>query len=154
MTNTARIQGVFTPHMVPLDSQGRINEDELRRYNPGGGFEPYAKSTYEKYSPGYDRVLAAHSIYFQVLGEHGFIALGLFLLFWALVWRMCSQVAALARDRPDTGWAYWLAQMIKVSMVAYLVGGAFLNLAYWDAPYYLFVAVAVGLSGAVVEVGA
>jgi 4-hydroxy-tetrahydrodipicolinate synthase len=32
MTTTARIQGVFTPHMVPLDSQGRIDEDELRRY--------------------------------------------------------------------------------------------------------------------------
>jgi hypothetical protein len=33
--------------------------------------------------------------------------------------------------------------MIKVSMVAYLVGGAFLNLAYWDVPYYLFVAIAI-----------
>ena len=27
-----KIQGIFTPHMVPLDAQGRINEDELRRY--------------------------------------------------------------------------------------------------------------------------
>ena len=33
--------------------------------------------------------------------------------------------------------------MIKVSIVAYLVGGAFQNLAYWDVPYYLFVAIAV-----------
>ena len=33
--------------------------------------------------------------------------------------------------------------MIQVSLVAYLVGGAFLNLAYWDVPYYLFVAIAV-----------
>jgi 4-hydroxy-tetrahydrodipicolinate synthase len=32
MTTTAKIQGVFTPHMVPLDDQGRIHEDELRRY--------------------------------------------------------------------------------------------------------------------------
>src|SRR5215469_13760446 len=32
MTTTAKIQGVFTPHMVPLDGQGQINEDELRRY--------------------------------------------------------------------------------------------------------------------------
>lgn len=109
----------------------------------GGGFEPYTRSTYEKYSVDYDRVLAAHSIYFQVLGEHGFVGLFLFLLFWVLVWRMCSQVAALARDRPDASWAYWLAQMIKVSMVAYFVGGAFQNLAYWDVPYYLFVAIAI-----------
>jgi len=33
--------------------------------------------------------------------------------------------------------------MSKVSIVAFLVGGAFLNLAYWDVPYYLFVSIAV-----------
>ncbi|MCR4412156.1 MAG: dihydrodipicolinate synthase family protein [Thermoguttaceae bacterium] len=27
-----RITGILTPHMVPLDEQGRIDEDELRRY--------------------------------------------------------------------------------------------------------------------------
>src|ERR1051326_5639382 len=27
-----KITGIFTPHMVPLDGQGRINEPELRRY--------------------------------------------------------------------------------------------------------------------------
>jgi len=29
---TAKIEGIFTPHMVPLDAQGRICERELRRY--------------------------------------------------------------------------------------------------------------------------
>ncbi|MCC6579499.1 MAG: dihydrodipicolinate synthase family protein [Phycisphaeraceae bacterium] len=28
----SKLQGIFTPHMVPLDVQGRIDEDELRRY--------------------------------------------------------------------------------------------------------------------------
>lgn len=109
----------------------------------GGGFETYTRSIFATYNPSYGGTHAAHSIYFQVLGEHGFLAFGLFLLFWALVWRMCGQVAALTRERPDENWAYWLAQMVKVSMVAYFVGGAFLNLAYWDVPYYLFVAIAV-----------
>jgi probable O-glycosylation ligase (exosortase A-associated) len=112
----------------------------------GGGFEPYDRWVYEKYSPGFpstERIYSAHSIYFQVLGEHGFIALLLFLCFWATVWGMCSQVAAMGRRSPEHEWAYWLAQMLKVSIVAYLVGGAFLNLAYWDVPYYLFVAIAV-----------
>ena len=49
----------------------------------------------------------------------------------------------MSRGVADEHWAYWLAQMIKVSIVAYLVGGAFQNLAYWDVPYYLFVAIAV-----------
>jgi putative inorganic carbon (hco3(-)) transporter len=112
----------------------------------GGGFEPYERWIYETYSPGYpstERIYSAHSIYFQVLGEHGFIALLLFLCFWAAVWGMCSQVSAIGRRSPEHEWAHWLAQMLKVSIVAYLVGGAFLNLAYWDVPYYLFVAIAV-----------
>ena len=49
----------------------------------------------------------------------------------------------MSRGDPEEHWAYWLAQMVKVSIVAYLVGGAFQNLAYWDVPYYLFVAIAV-----------
>ncbi len=109
----------------------------------GGGFETYARWIFEKYNPAYQGSHSAHSIYFQVLGEHGFIALGLFLLFWFLVWRMCSQVATMTRSQPPYQWAYWVAQTVKGSLVAYLVGGAFLNLAYWDMPYYLFVAVAV-----------
>jgi dihydrodipicolinate synthase/N-acetylneuraminate lyase len=28
----SRLEGIFTPHMVPLDSRGEINEPELRRY--------------------------------------------------------------------------------------------------------------------------
>jgi len=110
----------------------------------GGGFDAYADWIYQKYNPSYTGTrYAAHSIYFQVLGEHGWLAFSLFLIFWALVWRMCSQIARSSRGRSEYHWAYWLAQMIKVSMVAYLVGGAFLNLAYWDVPYYLFVAAAI-----------
>lgn len=109
----------------------------------GGGFGTYARWVFEIYNPGYSGWHDAHSIYFQVLGEHGFVALGLFLLFWLLVWRMCGQVARATEHRVDARWAYWVAQMTKVSLVAYFVGGAFLNLAYWDMPYYLFVAVAV-----------
>ena len=30
--NNGRIQGIFTPNLVPLDEQGEINEPELRRY--------------------------------------------------------------------------------------------------------------------------
>ncbi len=32
MANSQRLQGIFTPNMVPLDSRGNINEEELRRY--------------------------------------------------------------------------------------------------------------------------
>ncbi|MEO1969931.1 MAG: dihydrodipicolinate synthase family protein, partial [Pirellulaceae bacterium] len=29
---SARLRGIFTPNIVPLDSQGEINESETRRY--------------------------------------------------------------------------------------------------------------------------
>lgn len=109
----------------------------------GGGFEPYKRWIVEIYNPSFQGAYSAHSIYFQVLGEHGFPGLMLFLLFWLLVWQKCSAVVRLSRNRPGNTWALWLAQMIKVSVVGYLVGGAFLNLAYWDMPYYLFAAIAV-----------
>lgn len=32
MQSSAKLQGIFTPNMVPLDSRGDINEAELRRY--------------------------------------------------------------------------------------------------------------------------
>jgi dihydrodipicolinate synthase/N-acetylneuraminate lyase len=32
MPSTAAISGILTPHMVPLDSRGHINEEELARY--------------------------------------------------------------------------------------------------------------------------
>jgi 4-hydroxy-tetrahydrodipicolinate synthase len=31
-TKMSKLTGIFTPNLVPLDAQGRINEDELRRY--------------------------------------------------------------------------------------------------------------------------
>ena len=109
----------------------------------GGGFEPYTREIFQRYLPEYPDTHSAHSIYFQVLGEHGFVGLGLFLLFWFLTWRMGTRIAARSRGKEDLMWAFWLARMIQVSLVAYFVGGTFLNLAYWDMPYYLMVILAV-----------
>jgi hypothetical protein len=77
-----------------------------------------------------------HSIYFQVLGEHGFVGLGLFLAIWFFTWRTSARLVKATRDREDLRWAATLVAMVQVSLVGYLVGGAFLNLAYWDLPYY------------------
>jgi putative inorganic carbon (HCO3(-)) transporter len=138
-------------------AQGRINTWQMLtnlaidRPFVGGGFEPYQRWVFDIYKPDYPGVHSAHSVYFQVLGEQGFFGFGLLAIFWLLVWMQCSRVARMAKERPDEAWAYWLAQMIKVSLVGYFVGGAFLNLAYWDVPYYLFVAIAVAHHALVVS---
>jgi hypothetical protein len=86
-------------------------------------------------------VHSAHSIYFQMLGEHGFVGLALFLLLWLLVWRDASWIDRPARRREGMQWASDLARMMQVSLVGYAAGGAFLNLAYYDVPYNMLVAI-------------
>lgn len=103
----------------------------------GGGFELAQPEEFIKYAPDPTNPLAAHSIYFQMLGEHGFLGLGLFLLLWFLTWRMAGRIRREAGKFDDTKWMVTLASMIQVSFTGYFVGGAFLSLAYFDLLYYL-----------------
>lgn len=75
---------------------------------------------------------AAHSIYFEVLGDHGFLGLLLYLLLLAAAWYNTSATLSFARDRPDLNWASKLARMMQVSIVGFVVGGALLSMAYYD----------------------
>jgi probable O-glycosylation ligase (exosortase A-associated) len=125
-------------------AMGRINAwltnlNIARHHLTGGGFEIYTPDVVVRYAPDPSNVLVAHSIYFSVLGEHGFIGLVLFLLVWLLALRLSSQIAARAQVQPGFGWARDLALMCQVALVGYAVGGAFLSLAYFDLPYNLIV---------------
>ncbi|MFN7197829.1 MAG: putative O-glycosylation ligase, exosortase A system-associated [Hylemonella sp.] len=109
----------------------------------GGGFMIYHPDVYARYAEDPNRVLAAHSIYFQVLGEHGFIGLFLFLGVGLTTWATARRMVSSARGDPSRQWLADLGAMVQVSLVGYAVGGAFLSLAYFDLPYYLAVVVAV-----------
>jgi probable O-glycosylation ligase (exosortase A-associated) len=106
----------------------------------GGGFESYNPYVFSLYSPGGSEPRAAHSIYFQVLGEHGFAGLALFLAIWVLTWRTATWIRRTTSPDGEDAWAFHLASMSKVSLVGYAVGGAFLSLAYFDLPYDLMAA--------------
>lgn len=103
----------------------------------GGGFGTFSPSLFYKYAPNPTDFHAAHSIYFQVLGEQGFIGLAIFLCMLLLVFLTARSVIQLGKTAPDAQWAGDLAAMIQVSFVGYCVGGAFLGLAYFDLPYTL-----------------
>jgi probable O-glycosylation ligase (exosortase A-associated) len=107
----------------------------------GGGFSMYEPVTFAMYAPDPSGVHAAHSIYFQVLGEHGFIGLALYLMLGLLTWRNAAWTVRHSRDRADLQWATSLAAMIQASLIGFAVGGAFLSLLYWDVPYYMMVAI-------------
>ena len=106
----------------------------------GGGFEIYNSAVFAQYAPDPNDVHAAHSVYFQVLGEHGFVGLGLYLALGILSWRCATWVNRNAAPHESLRWAAGLATMIQTSLIGFFVGGAFLSLAYFDVPYYLVVA--------------
>jgi probable O-glycosylation ligase (exosortase A-associated) len=105
----------------------------------GGGFETWQWGMFQLYGPDPENVRAPHSIYFQVLGEHGWIGLIFFLTLLALTWMKCSAVIRLAKKRSDIDWARDLAAMVQVSLVGYMSAGAFLGLANFDFFYHLIV---------------
>lgn len=148
--------GTIRTYEQDSSAMGRINawETALNIANDrptGAGFEAYTPLVFGIYAPNPAEARAAdpnharasHSIYFQVLGEHGWIGLFLFLSIWWLVWREAGRLRAQTRGKPDCVWVYQLASMSQVALVGYAVGGAFLSLAYFDLPYNLMVIVLV-----------
>ncbi len=117
---------------------------EIARDRPvlGGGFTVFIhRETYDIYLPEYPKPFGhdAHSIYFNLLGEHGWVGLGIFI---ALVISTLMTLHGLRRagDRdPEKVWIANYAKMIQASILAYLVTGAFLSVAYFDLTYQLVV---------------
>lgn len=124
--------------MSRLESWG-FNLD-IALVNPlvGGGFDVYKnEALYKSLVPGATINRSPHSIYFEVLGYHGFVGLALFLALFFATFRMAGSLIKLARGKAELFWAAELGAMLQVSLVGYAVGGAFLNLAFFDLPYYL-----------------
>ena len=104
----------------------------------GGGFEVAERAVYDRYSP--DPAFppqVAHSIYLQALGEHGYVGLALYLSMLLAVWLNAGKIVKLAQARSDMAWAREWAEMMRVTLVGFAVGGAFLSLVNFDVPYYL-----------------
>ena len=108
----------------------------------GGGFVVETYEVYQRYAPSLEwGVFTAHSIYFQALGEQGWVGLALFLAVGAGAFLATMQVRRLAKRQPETMWAFELAGMVQVSMIGYASGGSFLSLAYLDLAYNIAVVI-------------
>jgi probable O-glycosylation ligase (exosortase A-associated) len=144
--NWSERMGTISNYEQDGSAMGRINawwmawnlaKDRLL----GGGFDIYNQYIFAIYAPDPNSVHAAHSIYFQVLGEHGFIGLFLFLGIWISVWRTAGWLVKNGGNSSETMWCRHLGSMCQVSLIGYAVGGAFLSLAYFDLPYNAMVMV-------------
>jgi probable O-glycosylation ligase (exosortase A-associated) len=106
----------------------------------GGGFLAFARDSvdlHRDYGEAGVRPRDAHSIYFKVLGEHGYPGLILFLSIGLSAVLSASWIRRATRGHPELAWARELATMSQISLAAYAVGGAFLGMAYFDLPYHL-----------------
>lgn len=133
-------------YQADASAQGRIRAWnvawQIALHHPFGGGMTYQNPfLFNLYGEGNNTMIAAHSIYFQVLGNHGFVGLFLFLALWFVTFFQAGKLRKLDRSNPQMKWASDLGSMIQVGLVGYAVGGAFLSLAYFDLPYNMMVMV-------------
>lgn len=83
---------------------------------------------------------AAHSIYFQVLGDTGFVGLFLFLLI--LAWGVL--LTRKLKRKANNEWIRSLSSSINTSLVVFCISGGLLSMAYYDLLYAL-IAIAISL---------
>lgn len=85
--------------------------------------------------PDMQSVHAAHSMYFQVLGDQGFVGLFLFLL---INWVAYRKLVKCIRKFEIRSSYYILAKMLKLSIIMYIVVGIALSKAYFDLIYAVY----------------
>lgn len=108
-------------------------EKALENPLTGGGFETFRG---DRLAPGRGWV-DVHSAYFEILGEHGFVALALWL---SLLFGTMVALQRIRRWARTTGRELWMAdyaRAIQISLLGYAVGGLSLGIAYWDYFYHL-----------------
>jgi probable O-glycosylation ligase (exosortase A-associated) len=125
--------------------------DLANHYPAGAGFNSNLGNRFEmRTSDGAEIVeqgRAFHSIYFEALGEHGWVGLTIFLGIFAVFFLDMQRIRRRVRDRPDLEWIGDLARALSMSMLIFMSGAAFVGIAYQPLQYYLF-ALAVSASAA------
>jgi len=141
--------GTIAEYDQDASAMGRINAWWLA-FNianarlTGAGYEAYTGELFAAFAPNPLDIHVAHSIYFSVLGEHGYIGLILFLLMWLSTLGVARRLRNQTRNVEELAWLFHLAGMCQVSLIGYAVGGTFLSLAYFDLPYNIMVMLVAG----------
>lgn len=98
---------------------------------------------FRSYSPAPDRFRVTHNSYLQMLAECGLPALVLFVAALAVTMLRLSRL----RKGATEPWVAVNAHMLQVSLIAYMTGSLFLNMAYFELVYHLIgISVSLGLA--------
>jgi len=73
-----------------------------------------------------------HSMYFQVLGDLGFVGLFMFIIFWVSNWRNGRIVRSRLKNISEMNWAKDVSLMLQCSFMGYFVAGLVQSIAYFD----------------------
>lgn len=142
-----RMESIST-YSEDASAMGRINAwvvswQTATHYFFGGGMSHTHQFLFDAYGLFPDNARVAHSIYFQILGNHGFVGLCLFLMMWISAYRSAGWLRREAVKFPEAKWAADLGGMTQASLAGFAVGGAFLSLPYFDLPYNIMVMILV-----------
>jgi probable O-glycosylation ligase (exosortase A-associated) len=124
---------------------GYVSEHPL-----GGGFMSYLIDHIETSGGGYDAGstmfgVAFHSIYFEVLGEHGYPGLVLFLMIAGLAFVRLRAISRWARTDPELEWIGALSHALQSGLAVFMTTGAFLGMAFQPMFWY-FIAMSIALN--------
>lgn len=110
----------------------------------GGGFDFYSPSAYATYFPEFwehlqerGRAWSCHSMWYTIFGEHGFLG---FLLWLGLIGSYLlslKPIRTYGKTHVGMSWMVHCADALQIALIAYMVGGTFLDVAYFDMFYYL-----------------
>ena len=81
------------------------------------------------------RPRAPHSNWFEMLGDHGFVGLGIFLAILISTAVDARWLVRNSRGNPDLEWANTLGRMLQASLVGFCAGGSFATQAMFDGFY-------------------
>jgi len=103
----------------------------------GGSFGVFNRELYSIYQPDAFIIVDAHSIYFEVLAEQGFVGLFLFLLLFTVGFFTAGRLARRVKGNQELSWVSNLMKMVQISLIGYALNGLTLGLAYFDLPYHI-----------------
>jgi putative inorganic carbon (hco3(-)) transporter len=150
---TAWMDRMFTIETYQDDAsaEGRIHMWQrawaLAQKSPivGGGFHwSYDPDAVNKLlagsgAPKLPYPIAPHSIWFEMLGDHGFVGLALFVTILASTFADARWLMRHARRDPDLAWANNLGRMLQVALVGYCAGGSFATQGMYDGFYAIVI---------------
>jgi probable O-glycosylation ligase (exosortase A-associated) len=108
----------------------------------GAGFGFNTRKTFDIYGPEFRAVYGAwaspntHSIYMSMLGSHGFPGLFVFVVMIACCFLACQRMQRSVRRHSKLDWISSYCSMIQISLLAFLINGAFVNMEYFDLVYH------------------